>query len=142
MTLEITMGEFDTLGLDLLTVDEEIKELEAKLKVLSEKKRGLADKIIYVLQKHDKTNYQIGGKKLIVSQRATVPTPKTEEEKRALFDWLKEKGVYWQYASVNSQALNALYKAERDAAVERQDLDFKIPGVGDEQIAWTLSIRK
>jgi len=136
------MGEFDTLGLQLIDVDEEIKGLEAQLKTLQEKKRDISERIIHVLKEYDKTNYQIGGKKLILSQRATVPTPKTEEEKRALFAWLEEKGIYWQYASVNSQSLNALYKAERDAAVERQDLDFKIPGVGEENIQWTLSIRK
>ena len=140
--MSVTMGEFDTLGLQLIDVDEEIKGLEAQLKTLQEKKRDISERIIHVLKEYDKTNYQIGGKKLILSQRATVPTPKTEEEKRALFAWLEEKGIYWQYASVNSQSLNALYKAERDAAVERQDLDFKIPGVGEENIQWTLSIRK
>lgn len=140
--MNVTMGEFDTLGLELVEVDEQIKAKEAELKVLSEKKRTLADKIIFVLREHEKTAYQVGGKKLILSQRATVPTPKTEEDKRAFFKWLEDRGIFWTYASVNSQSLNALYKAERDEAVERQDLDFKIPGIGEEQIQWTLSIRR
>lgn len=141
----ISMAEFDRRCETLLAIDDEIKDIETTLKALNERKREATDKIIFILQKMDKTSYQVKGRKLILSQRATVQTPKTKEEKEAFFNWCREKGdaVYWQYVSVNSQSLNALYKAERDAAAEAKDLSWTgLPGVGKESIAYTLSIRK
>lgn len=139
---EMSLAEFDKLGESLVEVDRQIKELEDKVKALQEIKRDLSERVIFVMQQSNKTNYQVGNKKLILNQRASVQTPKTLEEKEAFFKWCEERGVYWQYASVNSQSLNALYKAERDAAAERQDLEWNgIPGVGKESIAYTVSIR-
>lgn len=139
---DMSLAEFDALGKQLIEVDKKIKDLEAEVKALQEHKRELADKVIFIMQQSDKTNYQVGGKKLILSQRATVQTPKTDEEKQAFFKWCEERGIYLRYASVNSQSLNALYKAERDAAAERQDLAWQgIPGVGKESVSYTVSIR-
>lgn len=141
----ITMSEFDRMGEELLKIDDDIKYLESMVKKQNEAKSALAAKIIFIMQQLNKTSYQVGDRKLGISQRATVQTPKTKEEKEAFFNWCREKGeeVYWQYASVNSQSLNALYKAERDAAADAKDLSWQgLPGVGKESIAYTLSIRK
>jgi hypothetical protein len=141
----LSMAEFDSIGMELFAINETIDDVEATLKGLQEQKKALVEKIIYVMKESGKTSYQIGGKKLILSQRATVPTPKTREEKEAFFNYLMSthgEDVYWNYLSVNSQSLNSFYKAEREAAVEKQDMDFKIPGIGEESIMSTLSVRK
>jgi hypothetical protein len=138
----LTMSEFDGMGMQLIELDLRIKSLEEETKRLNALKSDLVGKILFVMEKTDKTSYQVGGAKLVRSQRATVPTPKTKEDKEALFNWLTERDLFWHYAGVNSQALNALYKAEREAAVEAQNLDFVMPGVGKESVVATLSIRR
>lgn len=141
----ITMAELDAMGVEFITLDEKIKALEAEAKLLSEEKRKIGDKLMFVFKGSDKTNYQVGGKKLIMSQRASVQTPKTFEEKKAYAKFLREKygdELFWTQFGVHSQTLNAFYKAERDAAIDQGNIDFKIPGIGDETISYQLSVRK
>ena len=68
--------------------------------------------------------------------------PRTQEQKEAFFEYLKSRDLFWAYASVNSQALNAFYKAEFDAAMQDGDLDFSIPGIDEPDIVETIQMRK
>lgn len=82
------------------------------------------------------------GEKGLVSVREhfSVKVPKTLEDKRELFNYLKKKGVLMEMASINSSTLNGFYKEEMAAAQARGEVDFKIPGVGEptasKDIAW------
>lgn len=62
--------------------------------------------------------------KLDIQARAKVP--KTPEEKEAFFGWLKEKGFYDTYITVNSNSINSLVKTEYELA---NDPEFSIPGL-------------
>jgi hypothetical protein len=142
---QLTVAEFDAMVTEFVKIDDELDELAAQVKVLNARKRDLNDKLCIHLQDFKKTSYQVPGATVSLSQRASVATPKTREEKEAFFSWLKnQKGdeVYWAYLSVNSQSLNSFYKAEREAAREVGDIDFTIPGVGKEAIYHQLSIRR
>lgn len=139
---EITLCEFDKIGQELIEINSKINSVKKDLKELGELKDKLMSKIIVVMGELGKTIYQVGDSKFILKEKTSVRIPSTEEDKEAFFSWLKSKGIFKQYVNVNSVALNALYKQEREAAIERGDFDFKIPGIGGETIYTTLSITR
>jgi hypothetical protein len=75
-------------------------------------------------------------------EKSSVVTPKTIEEKQALFDYLQEKGLFLEMASVNSQTLNALYKYLAAQAAEEGILEFKLPGVPEPTTYTNLKLRR
>ena len=138
----LSLSEFDTLGAALIAVDAKIKAFEEEISKLNQEKRLMMDKVIFVLTETGKTSYQFGDKKVVISERVSVRTPKTEEDKDKFFSWLKSKGIEKEYLNINSQSLNSLYKTERELAIDRGDFNWSIPGIGEETITKTLSIRK
>jgi len=77
-----------------------------------------------------------------VTVRTSVKTPKTLEEKAALFAYLKEIGMYDELVSVNSTTLNSLYKSKLEEAQAQGQDDFVLPGVGEPSISQIISFRK
>ena len=141
----ITLGEFDELVGRSYTVAAEIETLERTvLKPLRERLDNLDSQILEHLTKLDMTSFKSKHGTVVRSNRYSVQTPKTMQEKREFFRWLNEKGpeVYWSYATVNSQSLNALYKAELEVAKADGNLEFKIPGIGEPTATPILSRRK
>lgn len=74
--------------------------------------------------------------------RSSITTPKTIEEKRQLFEFLKSKGMFEELVSVNSQTLNALYKDLASTAAESGELEFKLPGCGEPKSDINLRMKK
>jgi len=80
---------------------------------------------------------------LFYKQTSTsVTTPKTSEEKQALFEFLQSKGIFLEIASVNSQTLNSFYKSLAAEAEEQGNYDFKMPGVGEPTTYTSLKLRR
>lgn len=76
------------------------------------------------------------------TMRMSIKTPKSPEDRSAFFGWLKSKGIFDDVISVYSATLNSLYKDEFQAAKERGEEDFKIPGLLEETMTPILWFRK
>ena len=112
-------------------MEEEVKEEKAKLSTL---KNEIKDQLV----KLDKRTYKSDHGTVYIQTKFSIKTPKTEEEKKAFFDWCKEKEIYWQYATVNSTSLNSLYKS----MLESEGVDFEMPGVAEPTSFDELRMRK
>ncbi len=55
--------------------------------------------------------------------------PADMEAKLQFFDFLKEKGVFDEIVTVNSQTLNSWVQSEIEAAETQGNFDFKVPGL-------------
>lgn len=64
-----------------------------------------------------------------------VTVPKDPESKRKLFQWLRDNGVFEDYATVNYQSLQSLWKEEREQGRD-------IPGLGTPRVRKTLVLYK
>lgn len=82
------------------------------------------------------------GHYVLLGERTSVKTPKNNAERELFFEYLKEKGVYEDLRTVNSQSLNAFYKSELELALGRGELDFSIPGITEVLVVPKLSLRK
>ena len=141
----------------------EIKELQEKIKKLKEERDqydamkrtldqigsscdALEHEILAHFEANDMTSFRVDGVALIsVSERLSVQTPKTPDDKKAFFDWLLEtKGeqVFRHYQTINSQSLQSFFKAEWESMSEEQRLTFNMPGIGAPTLSKKLSVRK
>ena len=141
----------------------EIKELQEKIKKLKEERDqydamnntlkqigsacdSLEAEILSYFEENDMSSFRVDGVALIsVTEKLSVKTPKTPEEKLAFFNYLKEtKGdeVMLHYQTVNSVSLNSFYKAEMDTKSPEEKLCFNMPGIGAPTLVKKLSVRK
>lgn len=134
---ELKVSEIETLCQEALLLERELKEVEEKLDVKKEKLTGLKRQIQTNLDYFGKDGWDSSYGKVEIRKKTSVKTPKTEDEKRALFDWLRERGIFWQTVSVNSQTLNALFKAEFEASTN----GVVIPGIGEPEIYATVILK-
>lgn len=120
---------------DVEHAEEEVKRLKA-LKTNTEKR------LLAFMEEFDKTSYRSTWGTLVRSGRYSWKTPKTPESREAFFGYLKERGVFDGLISVNSNTLASFAKQEMEAAVERQDIDFAIPGLDDPTYTERVALRK
>lgn len=132
------MTETNTTLSDLNALIDRIANLRAQEEEASRVKKEINElleieeaRMIEMLASNQLTSYKGPGGKVVLAYRTSVRVPKEGNDKAALFEWLREKGLYDQLVSVNSQTLNSLYKSELDEAKERGETDFAIPGLRD-----------
>lgn len=130
---DITLASLEEMCEEAFKVQGELDTLEMACDELRKKLTVSKGRIQGVLEQFGKKKYDSAYGNIELRERTSVRTPKTEEEKRQLFQWLTDKGIYWETVGVNSQTLNALFKAEFEAAAERHEL-AEIPGIGAPEV--------
>ena len=120
----------------------EIDSREADLKITKEEFEKLSNVILKMLELSELDSVRAHGFLFFKENKTSVPVPKTIEEKKALFAFLEERGLFLEMVSVHSQTLNSLYKSLSDEALKNGILDFKIPGVGEATNFIKLKLRR
>jgi hypothetical protein len=132
----ITTREVSTAELDALASEYNKKRLEYEgAKAISNDLHAHMEsakfELIKLLQAAGKTKYEAEGVgKITLVEKLSVTTPKTLEDKAALFGWLKVKfgEDYLAYLSINHQTLNSLYNQELKEVAEL-GAEFNVPGL-------------
>lgn len=119
-------------------IDQDKISLKNKESRLSE----IQGQILRALEVTEMDSIKAHGFTFYPETKSSVKTPKTTEAKKALFDFLEQKGIFHEFASVNSQSLNALYKTLANEALENGDLDFQMPGIEPPTEYTRLKMRK
>jgi len=141
---EVTVEAFDRFVADYAAKREDYEKAK---KVSGEKYavyQEAENKLIALLKATHKKNYNvdsIGGISLVVKE--VVTTPKTVEDKRQLFGWIKEQygvDVLDDMVSINHQKLNGFYNEE--AEKRKEDPMFHIPGLDQPTAVESLSFRR
>ena len=120
----------------------EIQSKEAEVELLKEKFKGLSDTILGTLDLLELESIKAHGFLFFKETRSSVTTPKSPEEKKALFDFLESKGIFLEMVSVNSQTLNSLYKSLEAEALKRGELEFRLPGVPEPTTYINLKLKR
>lgn len=140
---KVTVEELDGLVQKMV---EARKVCDEKQALLTEANKALAEieqtftKCLKELGRH---NYKtpIGTVSLI--EKWNYKMPADASDKKRFFEFLKEKGVFDHYATVNYQSLNSFCRQEREIAEqEGRALEFTIPGVGEPTLYETITFRK
>lgn len=120
----------------------ELEQAEAVVSKVKERYNAVTNTILKTLELMDMDSVKAHGFLFYKQTSTSVTTPKTAEEKEALFKFLADKGIFLEIASVNSQTLNSLYKSLAAEAADEGNYDFKIPGVGEPTSYTSLKLRR
>lgn len=143
MSEKVTVADLDALVEKIFAQRQKIEALGEETTKLNLELAKMKEQMVLYLKELGREKYATPMGVVSIKERWSVTTPKKPEDREAFFNYLKEKGLYEEMISVNSQSLNALFRSEWDAAIERGEaMGFKMPGVGDPKLFSDLSIRK
>lgn len=138
-----TVKELDELVAAIFEQRKVCDEKEAALTEENKKLAAMEFKAANWLEELGRDKYQHPKGTIHFIEKWNFALPKTDEDKKAFFDWLKEKQIFDKYATVHSQAYNSLLNAEWEIAKkEGRGMDFKVPGVPEPTFRRTLGARK
>jgi hypothetical protein len=128
--------------MEKITVEELQKKIDScfELKELHDEKKKEAAKVwgdytttylevISMMEQLDLDKFSTKKGTFSFKYDESFKTPKTPEDRKAFFDFLKDKGVYDEMVTVNSRTLNSWAKQEVAAAEDEGDFDYQIPGL-------------
>jgi DNA repair photolyase len=117
---------------------DEAKRISGEKHAVSEE---LKQQVINALKSNNRTKYEVEGVGLVyISTKETYETPKTAEQKQALYDYIKGKygeAVLIAMQGINHQTLNSWANKEIEA-----DPTLRIPGLLDPTSEELLSLRR
>lgn len=138
----VTVDELESLTRSIADKRREIEVLRLEQSKKNSELETLEKRMMVLLEEVGKHDYHSEVGTVYITERASVKVPKDLEAKRALFDYLRQRGIFEEMVSVNSQTLNAYYKAEKAAAEEKGDFAFQLPGVGEPTVDQIVAFRK
>lgn len=140
------MQEFLDLVKEMWKRKETVDQLKDQLKLESSQMEAVKAKALKAMETMELDKQHIPEYGTIYRKKNfSVKTPKTLEQKEALFGWIGEskgRDVLRSMLSINSQTLNSFYKAEMEVAKEEGNVDFALPGIDTPELYWTLGMRK
>lgn len=126
----VTVKDLDTLIEQLVKKIEEINVQSEVTTKLNKEYNALEYKIASYLKDLGREEYDHPAGKFVFVETFRVNMPESDLDKQAFFDHLRERGIFDKYATVNSNSLNALYKADlADAKTRGEEMTFTMPGI-------------
>lgn len=138
MNQEITTTDLDLKFQQIREVRAKKKEAEQVVKGFSKEKTDFENQMISMLKQVGKKKWEMltpEGKTAVfsIAETFTVTTPKTIEEKAALWDYLEGKygaELAMEKFSINANTLNAFYNQEYESIPDSEKAMWNLPGVG------------
>jgi len=134
--------DLDALCMKIQEAREVVKDLGEQKKSAQSHVDRLEYELLEFLKETNRKNYSGPNGLFYINHRMSVKVPKEEEKRKEFFWYLREKGIYDNMITVNSATLNAFYKDEIDAARERGDVDFAMPGIGEPTVSEVIAFKK
>lgn len=144
-TSGITTQQLDAMGREYQAKYKEYEAANSKAKLLFHEAEELEVKMVEAMTAAGKTKYYVEGVgTFYFSNKMSVKTPKTIEDKKAFFKYLWEKHgetFYWDKISVNSQVLQKIYNEDAKSAAENGEAIFHIPGLEQPKSMTSLNFK-
>jgi len=142
MTQETTIQRLNELCKKERELEAKKKELKEQLALVNADQGKLQKEIILIMDTNELENHRIKDVGLFyIKNNFSVPVPKGDA-KHEFFNWLKERGMFEDMATINSNTLKAFYKEELAKAIEEGNLNFSIPGLSEPSNYQSIAFRK
>lgn len=142
----ITVADLDALVIEYFDIIQKTKvEAEKVVTAININIASIERRLVAYLKVLERKEYKHPRGTVRISPKWSVNMPQTDADKKALFDWLRSKGIYDKYATVNSSSLNSLWNAEREAAIKEDPtaaLTWNLPGLGTPKLFEALGKNK
>lgn len=127
---DITIKELDSVCEKACEIKREIQKLEEAVSERREELKLYENRLSAYLEHIGRDGWKFANGDIEVRKRTSVKIPRDESSKRALFEWLSGRGIFYEVVSVNSQTLNALYRSEMESC-QQEGKTCVIPGISD-----------
>lgn len=142
----VTVDQLDGFVEQYRSLKECIEEQERQTGAAREELDKLGYKIMAILKTLNRKNYKSEAGTFTIVEKTRVSIPQTNEDKEALFRWLRDRGLYEAYATVNSNAINSLFNEEYEQVKRSGDpeqiMNFSIPGLSQPKVHEIISFRR
>jgi hypothetical protein len=140
----VTVKDLDAHVAKIAELRKEIEASEAHTTTLNKQMMQLKAKAVACLRELNREDYKSPFGSISLKPVWTVKMPQEDRDKQNLFDWMREKGIYDKYATVNAASLKSLILAERQAFIDQggDPLLFSVPGVEPPKMFEDLGFRK
>lgn len=125
----VTVRDLDILAEEIKTRHDIVDGLEEMVKIMNKELSRLEHKAVLVLKDLERDQYDSPHGKMKIEEKWRVNLPETITDKLEFFEYLKEKGVFETYATVNSNSLQSFYFAEKDSKPAEEQVIFSMPGI-------------
>lgn len=139
---DVTLGSINELIERLRTFREEKEKLEDQVKVVESGIRASEIKLIEYLKEAGMTSFKGAGGHVILNKRKNVSQPGSPEDKEALFNYLREQGIFEQMVSVNARTLSSWAIKEIEAKTQEGVYGWTPPGLKEPSEYEYISLRK
>lgn len=139
---QTTLQDFEELCAKLFEEQQAIEAAEKVVDQLKEAHKGTKKRVSAILEAHQKDKHQGRLGTVYFHEVTSWKLPEGPENKKLFFTHLKERGIFEDIASVHSKTLNSYCKREMEAAIERGDVTYKVPGIGEPITIKDLRLRK
>lgn len=131
--LSDALAQLDFMSKEIATLKKEKEAAEEEAKRAGKRFEAAKFKFLRILQAAGKPYYksEFGAGK--IKQTKTYRCPQDEERKKELFDYLREKELYDNFATIHWQKLSSWVKAEVEAKEKEGEYGFSVPGIGPEE---------
>ena len=140
--MKITVNDLDKFVAEMADLrrqkdlkNEELSEIEGRIRKCKETAIGYLTEL-------GRDNYKSPDGTISIRDLWRVETPKTDEAKQKLFDFLTDNGLFYKYATINSNSLNSLYMEYWEAAQAAGELSYELPGIEQPKLFRDISFRK
>lgn len=140
--MSITIEQLELMCEEIARQREFVEKIRKEKQAQDKALLDLELKFLEALREVGKDSYKSNVGTLYSIHKVTYRVPKTPEQRQAFFDYLKEKGVYQDLVTVNSQTLNSFAREQFELAKSSGDENFEIPGLESPEVYETLGFRK
>jgi hypothetical protein len=136
----VTTEDLDNEVKKLMELEEDYEGKKKIYKEADSKYEEQRAKLLSILQASGKSKYYVDGIGTVSQAiKTSVKVPRSTEDKKAMLEYFRSLGeeVYYGYATVNSQTLNAYINQQRES-----DPSFKMPGAGEPTETAELRFRR
>lgn len=143
---KITIDDLQKLVLEFSEMRKQKEALEELAAKIENQLKGMKGKITQVMMEHGQTSFRVDNVGLVtVVAHERVPTPKTSEENKALYEYVMQKygeETCLSKFKMHDKTLTSFFKEER-AMLPKEDQElFRLPGVGEPSVHHDISFKK
>ena len=139
---ELTISQLNDLCLQFKSLKDSKKELEDQVKEFEALIGVVQSKILAQLEANNMTQHRGEFGLIHVTKRAQVAQPETMQDKAQFFDYLRERGIFMDLVSVNSNTLKSWVNEQMENQAQAGNFTFSIPGLKPPTSYKTIGLRK
>ena len=110
-------------------LEKQWEDNEQQKKIINAELDGLRIEVMKMLKADDIKHMDTEFGRMSYYTRVNVSMPSNPEDRKLLFGFLQQEGLFDEMVSIHPGKLTSFYNTQREAALEAKDPFFNVPGI-------------